>query len=198
MCSWFHKKRNLCKNGLHERQPMQNHCWLFCTKPCYIFAKKKTALVFPWFRGAYSMYWWNKDVHSIRSNFYYIWNTTETCLEMLIGFSLCFMTRMTCCNSKNHKLCSLQKCPEENVHPSVCDLMFKSTWIMQHDNDQKQASKSSSQGITQKAPKLFSFAEQKQICKRERVTISQWGFKRLTATYCRCVTAVLARWQNQL
>ncbi len=42
---------------------------------------------------------------------------------------------------------SAQKILKENVRPSVCDIEFKCTWVMQQDNDPKHTSKFTSERL---------------------------------------------------
>ncbi len=114
-----------------------------------------------------------------------------------------------------------QKILKDNVRPSVYDLKLKRTWVIQQDNDPKHTSKSTSEWLKKNkmkvlewpnqspdlnpiemlwhdleqsfhARKLFSVAELKQFCKDEWAKIPTQRCERLTASYRKCLIAVVA------
>lgn len=52
---------------------------------------------------------------------------------------------MTCCNCRNHELCSLLENPKAKCPAIIFSLKLKEPWVLQLENDLKHISKSTSE-----------------------------------------------------
>ncbi len=110
---------------------------------------------------------------------------------------------------------------KENVRPSVCDLKFKRTWVMQQENDPKHTSKYTSEWLKKNKIKVLEWpsqspdlnlikmlwhdrkhsihawkpsnvAELKQFCKEEWAKIHPQWCERLIASHSKRLIAVVS------